>query len=82
MSCSVMFECLNISKLTFVPPHPSLNAASCANSSPKPSMSPLMNGSRTLIAAPRNMLHIVGGEYNIRGREDGEDGSSDDGDPE
>lgn len=43
-----------------------------------------MNGNNTLIAAPRNMLQNVGGEYNIRGLDEGgdEDGSSDDGDPD
>lgn len=48
-------------KLTLVPPHPNLNAASCANSSPNPSIKPLTNGRNMLIAAPRNMLQIVGG---------------------
>ena len=52
---------------TFVPDHPSLKAASWANSSPNPSISPLTNGRSTLIAAPRKSPHIVGGEYNIMG---------------
>ena len=52
---------------TFVPDHPSLNAASCANSSPNPSINPLTNGNSRLIAAPRSRPHIVGGEYNIIG---------------
>lgn len=64
--------------LTFVPPHPSLNAASCANSSPNPNISPLMNGRNRLIAAPRNKPHRVGGEYKIIGGEleDGGEGES------
>lgn len=63
---------------TFVPPHPSLNAASCANSSPNPSMSPLTKGKNRLIAAPRNKPQIVGGEYKIIGEldDDGGDGES------
>ena len=47
--------------LTLVPPHPSLNAASCANSSPNPNIKPLTNGNTRLIAAPRSMLKNVGG---------------------
>ena len=47
--------------LTLVPPHPSLNAASCANSSPNPNIKPLTNGNTRLIAAPRRMLKNVGG---------------------
>lgn len=47
--------------LTLVPPHPSLNAASCANNSPNPNIKPLTNGSTRLIAAPRSMLKNVGG---------------------
>lgn len=46
---------------TFVPPHPNLKAASCANSSPKPSISPLTNGRNKLMAAPRSKLQNVGG---------------------
>ena len=49
------------SDLTLVPPHPSLNAASCANNSPNPSIKPLTNGNTRLIAAPRSMLKNVGG---------------------
>ena len=48
-------------ELTLVPPQPSLNAASCANSSPNPSIMPLMNGSSRLMAAPRTSDHTVGG---------------------
>ena len=56
--------------------HPNLNAASCANSSPKPSISPLTNGNTKFIAAPRSRLQNVGGWYMIIGRleEDGGDG--------
>jgi hypothetical protein len=61
-------------KLTFVPPQPSLKAASCANSSPNPSIKPLINGRSRLIAAPRNKPHKVGGEYNIIGELEEEDG--------
>lgn len=64
-------------RLTFVPDHPSLNAASWAKSSPNPNMSPLMKGRRTLIAAPRNKPHIVGGEYSIIGELDEEGGDGD-----
>ena len=42
-------------------------------------MSPLMNGSKRLIAAPRRRPHIVGGEYRIKPgelEEDGGDGDS------
>src|SRR5436305_11896258 len=62
--------------LTFVPPHPNRNAASCANNSPNPNINPLMNGSNRLIAAPRTRPHNVGGEYRIRGEleDDGGDG--------
>ena len=61
-----------------MPDHPSLKAASWARSSPKPSMRPLTNGSRRLIAAPRNNPHIVGGEYKIMGEleDDGGEGES------
>ena len=52
---------------TFVPDQPSRNAASCASNSPKPSISPLINGSSRLIAAPRSRPQKVGGEYNIIG---------------
>lgn len=63
---------------TFVPPQPNLKAASWAKSSPNPNMSPLINGNRRLIAAPRSKLHSVGGEYRIIGEfeEDGGDGES------
>lgn len=66
-----------LKELTFVPDHPSLNAASWASSSPNPSISPLMKGRRTLIAAPRSRLHKVGGEYNIMGELDVEGGEGD-----
>jgi len=59
---------------TFVPDHPSLNAASCANSSPNPSINPLTKGSSRFIAAPRSRPHIVGGEYSIMGDLDDEGG--------
>ena len=64
---------------TLVPLHPSLNAASCANSSPNPSIKPLMNGSIRLIPAPRSKPQNVGGEYSINGdeEEDGGDGDED-----
>lgn len=68
-----------VKKRTFVPPHPNLNAASWAKSSPKPNMSPLTNGNRRLIAAPRRRPHIVGGVYRIIGgelEEEGGDGES------
>lgn len=57
-----------------MPPHPSLNAASCAKSSPNPSISPLMKGNSRLIAAPRTKPHRVGGVYSIIGGELEEDG--------
>ena len=62
--------------ITFVPPHPSLKAASWAKSSPKPSINPLMNGKTRLMAAPRSRPHRLGGEYKITGdglEEDGGD---------
>lgn len=62
-----------------VPDHPNLNATSCAMSSPKPSIKPLMNGSSRLIAAPRIRPQRVGGEYRMRGEledEGGDDESS------
>lgn len=55
------------SSRTFVPPQPSLKAASWANSSPKPSIMPLMNGSNRLMAAPRNNDQTVGGLYRMTG---------------
>lgn len=54
---------------TLVPLHPNLKAASCAKSSPKPSIMPLMNGRNRLIAAPRMMPNRVGGWYKTRGGE-------------
>lgn len=65
-------------KLTLVPDHPSLKAASCASSSPKPSINPFTNGRSRLIAAPLSNPHIVGGEYSISGEleEEGGDGES------
>lgn len=65
-----------LAKLTLVPPHPNLKAASCAKSSPNPSIKPLMNGKTRLIAAPRNMLKKVGGLYNMSGDDDEEACSS------
>lgn len=59
---------------TFVPDHPSLKAASWANSSPNPSISPLTKGNSILIAAPRNRPHIVGGVYKIIGELEDEGG--------
>ncbi len=56
-----------------VPPHPNLNAASWAKSSPKPSIMPLMKGSSKLMAAPRSSDHTVGGRYSTMGDGDGED---------
>ena len=56
-------------RLTFVPPHPSRNAASCASSSPNPSIMPLTKGRSRLIAAPRSSDQKVGGWYIITGRE-------------
>lgn len=61
---------------TFVLLQPSLNAASCANSSPNPSINPFTNGRSRLIAAPRNKLHSVGGWYKIMGLEESDRGSS------
>lgn len=55
--------------LTFVPPQPNRNAASCASNSPKPSIMPFTNGSRRLMAAPRNKDQKVGGWYIITGWE-------------
>ena len=61
---------------TFVLLHPNRNAASCANNSPKPNINPFTNGRRRFIAAPRNMLQKVGGEYSIIGLDESEGGSS------
>lgn len=62
---------------TFVPPHPNLKAASCANSSPNPNISPFTNGKNRLIAALLAKLQKVGGEYRIRGELDVEGGDGD-----
>lgn len=62
---------------TFVPPHPNLNAASCANSSPNPNISPLINGSSKFIAAPLSRPHNVGGEYKIIGELEDNGGDGD-----
>lgn len=62
---------------TFVAPQPNLKAASWANNSPNPNMSPLTKGRNKLIAAPRRSPHKVGGVYRIIGgdiEEDGGDG--------
>ena len=59
---------------TLVPLQPRRKAASCANNSPKPSISPFTKGKKRLIAAPRSRLHIVGGEYSIKGGDCSEDG--------
>ena len=56
--------------LTLVPPHPNLQAASCATSSPNPSINPFTNGKNRFIAAPRNILQNVGGLYSINGEEE------------
>src|SRR6266487_7130849 len=63
---------------TFVPPHPSRNAASCAKSSPNPNMSPLINGRSKLMAAPRRSPQSVGGLYSIIGGELEEEGGEGD----
>lgn len=64
--------------LTLVPDQPSLNAASCASSSPNPSIKPFTNGKSKLMAAPLSKPHRVGGEYRISGEleEDGGDDES------
>lgn len=46
---------------TLVLDQPRRKAASCASNSPKPSIRPLTNGSKTLMAVPRSMLQKVGG---------------------
>jgi len=56
-----MFVNMPKAKPTLVPPHPRRNAASCANSSPNPSIMPFMKGSSKLMASPRIMDHAVGG---------------------
>jgi hypothetical protein len=63
-----------------VPPHPILHAASCANSSPNPSIKPFTNGKNRLIAAPRSKLQNVGGLYRIIGELELDDGACGDGD--
>jgi hypothetical protein len=66
----ILHFCKQKAILTLVPPHPSLNAASCANNSPNPNIKPLTNGNTKLIAAPRSMLKNVGGLYSMRGDEE------------
>lgn len=51
----------NMCRPTLVPLQPNLNAASWANSSPKPSIIPLMNGKTRFMAAPRMSDQSVGG---------------------
>lgn len=51
--------------LTLAPFHPHRNASSCAKISPKPNMTPLINGNIKLIAAVRINDNIVGGLYNV-----------------
>jgi len=58
----------------FVPDHPNRKASSWAKSSPKPSISPLTNGRKRLIAAPRINPQTVGGEYRIKGELADEEG--------
>lgn len=58
---------------TLVLLHPNLNAASCANSSPNPSIMPLTKGRKRLIAAPRRIDQKVGGWYRMTAGDD-EDG--------
>jgi hypothetical protein len=60
-------------KHTFVPDHPSRNAASFATSSPNPSISPFTNGSSRFIAAPRRRPKSEGVLYRMRGEEDEDD---------
>jgi len=55
---------------TLVPPHPNRNAASWANSSPNPSIMPLINGRSKLMAAPRIRDQAVGGVYMTTGEDD------------
>lgn len=64
--------------LTFVPDQPNRNAASCASSSPSPSIKPLTKGSSKLIAAPLSRPQNVGGVYSISGEleDDGGEGES------
>lgn len=57
---------------------PSLKAASCANSSPNPSMRPFTKGNMRLIAAPLSKPQIVGGEYSIRGELEDDGGEGED----
>ena len=63
--------------LTRVPPQPNLKAASCASSSPNPSINPLTNGNNKLIAAPRSKPQKVGGEYRIKGEDEDDGGEGD-----
>ncbi len=69
VSMLLEIECLNIFEqkgfLTLAPLHPHRNASSCAKISPKPNMTPLMNGKIKLIAAVRINDSIVGGLYNV-----------------
>lgn len=64
------------SNRTLVPPHPNLQAVSCAINSPNPNIRPLINGKNRFIAAPLNILQKVGGEYNMSGEEEDDAGSS------
>lgn len=59
-----------------MPLHPNLNAASCANNSPKPSIMPLMNGKNRLMVAPRIIDQIVGGWYRITAGEEDDGGDA------
>lgn len=58
---------------TFVPLQPNLYAASCAKSSPKPSIMPLMKGRIRLMAVPRTRPQMLGGWYRIMGDDDEDD---------
>ena len=73
----VLWERYGVKALTLVPDQPNRNAASCANSSPSPSIKPLTKGSKRLMAAPRNKLQNVGGLYRIRGELDEDTGEGD-----
>ncbi|KAI9655496.1 MAG: hypothetical protein M1829_000639 [Trizodia sp. TS-e1964] len=63
-------------QFTLVPPHPNRKAASCAKSSPKPSIRPLINGSSKLIAVPLNRPHIDGRDKGECGELEDEDDDS------
>ena len=52
-------------KYTFAPLQPHRKANSCANISPKPSITPFINGRIRLIAAVRRRERIVGGLENV-----------------